>query len=430
MASRETPCEIASTPQPRFADPDSVLPARAGDTRVYKVDTGYALAMSSHIRLGRIAGIEIGLNWTWFIVFALITWTLAVGVFPAQTPGLESGAYWAMGVVAAVLFFASILLHELGHAIQARRDKVDIEGITLWLFGGVAQFRNLYGSSGGEFRIAVAGPAVTLVIAAVLIGVARTVALPAAVEGVVLWLGYINVFVLVFNLLPALPLDGGRILHAALWRARGDLVWATEVGTGIGIAFGWLMIGGGVVLFFMTAAFSGLWLAFIGWFLMTAARAEARQLIAREALSGLHVADLMAEQPVSVPSDFSVGRFVDEIAACGRFTTYPVVEGDEVIGLLALDAVTSLPRGTWDERNVRDCMINREDVPVVKSDVDAGQLLETLTGGGVNRALVVDGDGRRLVGLVSVTDIVRIVQLGGLRRRRDAEGARMPENTS
>jgi Zn-dependent protease/CBS domain-containing protein len=373
--------------------------------------------MTSSIRLGRIAGVEVGVNWTWFIVFALITWSLAGIVFPDQNPGLSDGAYLAMGAAAALLFFLSILAHELGHALQGRRDDVEIEGITLWLFGGVAKFRNLYGSPGAEFRIAVAGPLVTVVIILVFGALAMGLDLPAGVDGVVAWLAYINALVLVFNLLPALPLDGGRILHAALWRARGDLLWATQVGTTIAVAFGYLLIGGGIALFFTMAAFGGLWLAFIGWFLMNAARGEAQHLAARRALEGLRVRDLMAAQPLAADPGMTIGRFVDEVAARSRFTTYPVVEHERPAGLLALDAVAAVPRSEWDERRVADCMIPVEQALVVGPDDDTAELLPQLAAGAASRALVVDRDGR-LVGLLSITDVVRAVQLDGFGRGR------------
>jgi Zn-dependent protease/CBS domain-containing protein len=371
--------------------------------------------MTSSIRLGRIAGIEIGLNWTWFIVFALITWSLAGIVFPNQNPGLSDEAYLVMGLVAAAAFFLSILLHELGHALQARRDDVEIEGITLWLFGGVAKFRNLYGTPGAEFRIAVAGPLVTVAIVVALGALVALTQLPTGVDGVVTWLAYINLLVLVFNLLPALPLDGGRILHAGLWQLKGDLMWATQVGTTIAVAFGWLMIGGGIVLFFTAAAFGGLWLAFIGWFLMTAARGEAQHLAARRALAGLRVRDLMAPQPVSVAPDMLLGHFVDEVASRSRFTTYPVEEHGRALGLLPLDAVARVPRPQWDKVRVRDCMVPIEEVPVVRADDETAELLPALAGGGVSRALVVEDD-TRLVGLLSISDMVRAVQLDGFGR--------------
>ena len=178
--------------------------------------------MHATFSLGRIAGVEIGVNWSWAIVFALIVWSLASAVFPDQNPGHSNGAYIAMALAAAILFFASLLLHELGHAIQARRDGVEIEGITLWLFGGVARLKGELPSAGAEFRIAIAGPLVTLVLGAVFVAIAVLAGLPDAADGVAAWLGYINLFLLVFNLIPALPLDGGRVLRAALWAGKHD----------------------------------------------------------------------------------------------------------------------------------------------------------------------------------------------------------------
>jgi Zn-dependent protease len=173
--------------------------------------------VGSSIRLGRFAGVEIGVNWSWLVVFALIAWSLASAVFPAQNPGLSHGAYIAIAVVAAILFFISLLAHELGHAVTARREGMEIEGITLWLFGGVAKFKGMFPSAGAELRIALAGPAVSLVVGIACSLIAWAFALPTGIDGVFAWLGYINLFLLAFNLLPALPLDGGRVL-----RARGS----------------------------------------------------------------------------------------------------------------------------------------------------------------------------------------------------------------
>src|ERR671934_1087550 len=164
--------------------------------------------MGESIALGRIAGIRIGINWSWLVVFALITWSLASGVFPSTNPGLSHGTYIAMAIAAAVLFFTSLLLHELGHAVVARREGMEIEGITLWLFGGVARFRGMFPSAGAEFRIAIAGPLVSLLLGVGFVLIALVPGLPRAVDGVVSWLGYINLTLLVFNLIPALPLDG------------------------------------------------------------------------------------------------------------------------------------------------------------------------------------------------------------------------------
>ena len=367
--------------------------------------------MQRTIPLGRIAGIQIGAHWSWLIIFALVAWSLAEAVFPDQNPGLTDTAYWVMGAIAALLFFGSILLHELGHALQAQREDVEIQGITLWLFGGVAQFRSLYGSPGSEFRIAIAGPLVTLVLAGVLIGGASVVPLPESVEAVVFWLGYINGVLLVFNLLPALPLDGGRVLHALLWRLQGDLVRATRVAALVGVGFATLLIVGGFLLFFATAAFGALWLALIGWFLAGAAHAEAQDVAVRRALGGLRVRDVMSREPVSVPSDVSLQAFVDEYAVDTTFTSYPVVKHDRLVGLLPFEAVTSVPRDQWSARRVGDLMVPRDRVALLDADRDAADAVQELAGADVDRALVVEDD--HLVGLVAPADLARAVELAG-----------------
>jgi Zn-dependent protease len=194
--------------------------------------------MTSSIRLGRIAGIEIGANWSWLLIVALIVWSLADGVFPSVNPGYSDGTYLAMAIVAALLFFVSLLLHELGHAIQAQRDGIEIDGITLWVFGGVARLRGQMPSAGAELRVALAGPAVSLALGAFFLLVALALPLPGTVDGVLFWLGQINLYLLVFNILPALPLDGGRVLHAVLWARRGDFASATRTAAASGAASG------------------------------------------------------------------------------------------------------------------------------------------------------------------------------------------------
>jgi Zn-dependent protease/predicted transcriptional regulator len=366
--------------------------------------------MQRTITLGRVAGIEVGINWTWLLIFVLVAFSLAVGIFPEENPGLSDAAYLAMAVVASLLFFGSILLHELGHALQAKRDQVEIEGITLWLFGGVARFKDLYRSPSSEFRIAVAGPLVTLVIGGALLGLGAAAELPTAIDGVVFWLGYINLLILVFNLLPALPLDGGRILHSALWGLRGDLLWATNVAAGIGAAFGYLLIGAGIMLFFFTPALGGIWLALIGWFLTVAANAEAQQMAARQALGGMAVRDLMSADPVTVDPGMTLSGFMDDIASRTRFTSYPVLEGDRPVGLLRFQGVLRTPRGTWDQRTVEDCMLSIEEVPAMSPERDAGEVLADLLADEPHRALVID-ESDRLVGILSVRDLARAIQI-------------------
>lgn len=372
--------------------------------------------MGDSFRLGRVAGIQIGVNWSWLVVFALIVWTLAASIFPETNPGFGDGTYLAMAVVAAVLFFASLLLHELGHALVARREGVVIEGITLWLFGGVAKFKGMFPSAGAEFRIAVAGPLVSLAIGVLFVLVAELSGLPGPVEGVVAYLGYINLVLLVFNLLPALPLDGGRVLRSVLWQAKGDFAWATSVAAEVARGFSYFFIGLGLFQVFFLNSFAGVWLAFLGWFLLQAAGAEARYLAVRQALGGLRVGDLMVPNPVTVPSQLSLGRLMDDVVWSHRYTTYPVVDDGQAVGLLHFRRLAEVPREEWDARTVRESMLPLDSVPKLHAGDELVDALATLGESDVGRGLVLDnGD---LVGLLSITDFARALEVG--RKRRPA----------
>ena len=365
--------------------------------------------MQDSLTLGRIAGVRFGVNWSWLVVFALIVWTLATGIFPETNKGLSNGTYVAMALVAAFLFFGSLLAHELGHALQARREGMEIEGITLWLFGGVAKFKGMFPNAGAEFRIAIAGPLVSLVLGLAFTLIAWGLSLPSAVDGVAFWLGYINLTLLIFNLLPALPLDGGRIFRSALWAAKGDFAWATRVAAGVGRGFGYLFIAGGIAMLIFQGTFSGAWLAFIGWFLLMAAGAEDRYLLARQALRGLHVRDLVVREPVTARPDLTIAEFMDDIVWKARHTTYPVTDNGHALGLLPFRCIAQVPRSEWEKRTVRDCMLPVEQVPVVSPDDELTDAAAELSEGDIHRALVVDGD--RFVGLLSATDVARALEL-------------------
>jgi Zn-dependent protease/CBS domain-containing protein len=369
--------------------------------------------VNASFTLGRIAGIRVGVNWSWLVVFALIVWTLSQSIFPRMNEGLSDAAYLGMAIAAALLFFVSLLMHEYGHALVARREGMEIDGITLWLFGGVARFKGMFPSAGAEFRIAIAGPVVSLAVGGLFVLFAWLAPAPEAVDGVAAWLGYINLTLLVFNLLPALPLDGGRVLRSALWAARNDFAWATRIAAWVGRAFGYLFIAVGLGFLIFQGAFSGAWLAFIGWFLLQAAGAEDRYLLARQVLSGLRVRDLMVRDPVTARPDMTLGAFMDELVSQRRYTTYPVVQDGRAVGLLPFRCVAEVPRLEWDTRLVRDCMVPRDRVPVVRENDDLVDAAGELSGGDVNRALVLDGD--RLVGLLSVTDVARALQIRRLR---------------
>jgi Zn-dependent protease/predicted transcriptional regulator len=372
--------------------------------------------MDGNFSIGRFGGVEVRLNWSLIAVVVLIVWSLTVGVFPSQNPGLSHGTYVGMAIVAAVLFLASVLLHELGHSWVARREGIEVDSITLWLFGGVSQFKGRYQSAGAEFRVAVTGPLVSIALGILFVLIALA-GLPSSVDGVAAWLGYINLILGVFNLIPASPLDGGRVLHAALWRAKGDSAWATRVASEVGQGFGYLLIAFGIAGFVFQGSFSGAWLAFVGWFLLQGARSEARYAATEEALRGLRVRDLMVRHPVTVDADSTIGRFMDDVAWSHRFTTYPVLDAGRPVGLLPFASVAAVPRSEWDTRRVRDAMISVDDVPVLTEDERAVDALAELSAPS-QRGLVVD-DGH-LAGLLSISDVARALEVG---RRPLAGGA-------
>jgi len=365
--------------------------------------------MTTSLRFGRVAGIEVGAHWTWLLVAALVVFSLAAGVFPNSNPGLGGATYTLMAVVAAALFFASLLAHELGHALQARRDGVPVEGVTLWALGGVARFTGQLPSAGAELRIALAGPVVSLVIGVACVVVADLAPLPAVVDGVLSWLGYINLLLLAFNLLPAFPLDGGRVLRALLWRSSGSLPRATEWAAAAGRGFGVALIAVGFVLAVFVGALSGLWLGLVGFFLLEAAGAELAMVRTQHALHGLRVADVMVADPVRVPADLPLDRFVDEVFLAHRHTAYPVQQGDDVTGLVSFRDVLAVPRDQWAELRVADRMRPLDRALVVDVDRALADVVAELAQDPLHRALVRRPGGA--MGLLSVTDAARVVDL-------------------
>jgi Zn-dependent protease/CBS domain-containing protein len=363
--------------------------------------------VGSSFRLAQVAGIEIRVHWSWLLVAALIVWSLSAGVFPETNPGLPDGAYVAMALVAALLFFASILLHELGHAVQSKREHVAIDGIVLWAFGGVALMRAEPPSAGPELRIALAGPAVSLVLGVVFVLAALALPLPPGVDGVAFWLGQMNLYLLVFNLLPAFPLDGGRVLRAVLWARRRDFASATLTAAAFGRGFGQLFVGAGLALTIVVGAFGGLWLAFTGWFLLAAAEAERQRLASRDALAGLTVSQLMVPDPITVEPETSVPAFIERVFFPSRHTAYPVVERGRPVGLASYRSALELPPEAWATASVRDIMAGASDV-CVDPDTPISEVLPQLVAG--ERRLLACRQGR-LLGLLSPTDVMRVLEV-------------------
>ena len=360
--------------------------------------------MKTSYSLGRVAGIEIGINWSVLALLALLMWTLATGIFPSTNPGLGDNAYFAMAVLASLAFFASILLHELGHALQARRDGMEIDGITLWMFGGVARFAGMFRSAGSEFRIAIAGPLVSLFLALAFLGIALIPGIPVQVDAVSSWLGITNLALLVFNLIPALPLDGGRMLRAALWQWTGDLRRATRIAATTGRVLASALIAFGVLMSIYWDPVSGIWLVFIGWFVLQAAGAEGRY-VEMEARRAMRVRDMMSTELLAVEPDQTFADVAARIAGHPATAAYPVIEDGRVVGILTAADMEAVPREAWPYHRVADHMTDRDHVPTLAADDVLDTAVAALASSHLQRALILDGE--RLVGLLSIADVAR-----------------------
>ena len=369
--------------------------------------------MAGTIRLFRVSGIDVEAHWSWTFIVVLLVWSLAVAVFPISNPGLSDTTYAIMGVAGALLLFASLALHELGHAVQARREGMPIEGITLWLLGGVSRFRGAFPSAGAELRIAIAGPLVSLALGVVMLAAALVIPLPGALDGVLHYLGAMNLVLLAFNLIPALPLDGGRVLRASLWARRGDLASATRTAVTISGAFGRGLIAAGVMLVLLTGALGGLWLALIGWFLLNAAAGEGMMAVGKDAHAGPHVADVMVRDPVAVPAGTSVERFLEETVVAHRHLVYPVLAAGAPVGLVSFRDALHTRRGERASVPVEQIMVPLARVLVLDADRPLAEAVGELLAAPLRRALVTsDGE---LAGLLSPTDALRALEI--LRRR-------------
>jgi PDZ domain-containing secreted protein/Zn-dependent protease/CBS domain-containing protein len=372
--------------------------------------------VESSFRIARVGGIEIGASWSWLIVFGIVVWSLATAVFPAAYPDLGAGAHLAMAVVTAVLFFASILLHELGHARRALREGVPIEGITLWLLGGVARIRSHPRSAGAAFRVAVMGPVITAALAVglgILTYVASRLDLPDGVQGVLGYLTRINLIVLGFNLLPALPLDGGRIFQAWIWRRTGNPTEATVQAAAAGRVFGYLLVVIGLLGLFADSDLGGIWLVFVGWFLVQAAGAERTNALLRRTLGSRRVRDAMTPAPVTVPPDLPLDDFVAQ-AWQGRHSTYPVVADGELLGLVGVRDVSRVPPDERPSRRVGDIMVPRSELATIDADSELADVLDALDGGSARLPVL---DGGKLVGILAPSDVAKAIEIGDIAPR-------------
>lgn len=367
--------------------------------------------MGQSIGIGRIFGVRIGLHPSWFVIALIVTYSMAVGELPADYPGWGDALYWVVGAVISLLFFASVLAHELSHALVARRFGLRVRDITLFIFGGAASLEGDAERPRDEALIAVAGPLTSLAIGAALWGIDVAIGQPQA-AAIIGWLGFINLTLGLFNLIPGFPMDGGRILRAILWKIRGDRLAATRNAAAVGRGFGYLLIAAGVfVLFGGRQPFAGVWLALIGWFLSNAAEATVAQMSVEHSLRGIKVREVMESDPPSISPNETVADLVNERLIRGEHRSFLVRHADGgLAGIVTLSDVRRMPRENWEAGRVTDIMTRYADLATIGPDGEVEAALKLLQEREVNQLPVVEDAGRTVVGLLTRAGILRLIE--------------------
>ncbi|HEX4002546.1 MAG TPA: site-2 protease family protein [Candidatus Acidoferrales bacterium] len=360
------------------------------------------------IPIGRVFGIPIDLDYSWFLIAALITWLLAVNYYPAQFKGATAGQYWLMGAITAVLFFASIVVHELAHSWMALRFRVPVNRITLFIFGGVSQIAGEPPSAGAEFLIAVVGPLTSFALAAIFYLLERVLVGSPPALAVAKYLALINGLLGAFNLIPGFPLDGGRVFRAIVWGVNKNFRRATLIAASTGRFFGFFFIVIGVWQALRGQVVNGLWIAFIGWFLESAAGAQVQQQMVQGLLVGHKVSEAMGDACMHVAGDTPLQKLIDvEVLTHGR-RCFLVDRGEHPVGLLTLHNIKEVPRGSWAATTAAQAMIPLGKLHTIDPNVELWKAFEEMGVDGINQMPVMRGED--MVGMLSRGDIVRYLQ--------------------
>ena len=370
--------------------------------------------MGNAFNLGTLFGIQFKLHYTWFIIFVLITTSLSWQVFPANYSDWPVALYWITGIIASLLFFASVVAHELAHSLVGRANGIPVKSITLFIFGGVALMTKEATRPGAEFRMAVAGPACSLVIGGLFVLLhlfTRSTIEPIA--AMAYWLAYINVALAIFNLVPGFPLDGGRVFRSLWWRVTGNYRLSTQIATRVGQGVGYLFILGGILIVFLQpfglSWFSGLWLAFVGWFLENAASASYRQLQQREALQKFPASQVMTTGCSVVPPNITISQLLQKYILTSGHQCFLVADEGRLEGILMLPDIKSVPQQNWDLTQVREIMNPINKIKTVHADHDALSILEEMDENKTNQLLVASEG--RVIGLITRDNLIKLLSI-------------------
>jgi Zn-dependent protease len=384
--------------------------------------------MSPDIRLGRIAGVEVAASWSLLVIVGLITWSLGAAVLPGAAPGAPAVAVWVTSAVTAVAFFACLLAHELAHAQVARAAGMEVDGIVLWMFGGMSRIAGDSPDPDTEQRMAIAGPRASAGLCMGLVGLAalaRAAGAADVVVAAVVWLGFVNGLLAGFNLLPAYPLDGGRVLRAVVWRRTGDRRRATAVAATTGTAFGYGLMAIGALLALVGDGLGGIWLALLGWIVHDAARAEQAAVELHSLLGNARVDDLMTPDPVTVPADLTIEALIRHFVGLYRCSAFPVVGPDDSpLGIVTLSQLQDVPVHVRATTTVAQVATPLDRVVTARPGEPVTDLLARFTPGTGRRALVLDRD--VLVGIVTASDLDRALDLAAVGGPAALSGPRCP----
>lgn len=368
--------------------------------------------MKQSFKIATIDGIPIDINYTWFIIFGLVLVTLAQGYFPLTNPGNDQIIYWIAAAVATILLFVSLLLHELSHSIVAKLNNLPIKGITLFIFGGVAHMEREPQNPNVELKMAIAGPICSVLLAIIFYSISlnlRNVGATPIIVSLTYYLFIINLFVAIFNMFPGFPLDGGRVFRALLWKFTKNIKTATRIAANIGKGFALFFMAMGVLQLLGGSFVSGIWLIFIGFFLMEAAQVSYKQLVFKRALTGVHVFDIMTQNVITVPADLTLDKLIDNYFFRFRFASFPVTEDDRVIGVVTLHDVKEISKEEWSTTTVASTMTPLTENFITSAHSTVTSAMHLLATNGLGRLLVMDSD--KLVGIVSQKDITRLFEI-------------------
>jgi Zn-dependent protease/CBS domain-containing protein len=365
------------------------------------------MMFSNAIRLFKLGGFEIKLDPSWFLIAGLITWTLSTQYFPATLPDQTSATYLVLAIIAMLGFFGSLLLHELAHSVVARRFAVRIKAITLFLFGGVAELENDPPSAMAELWIAVAGPAMSMALGMafwVFSGMSQAIDVSDAFTMVLVYLATINVIVAIFNLAPAFPMDGGRILRAYLWHRNGDVLKATKTASQAGVFFGYTLMALGFLAVFQGGAGSGLWYVLIGFFVLGAAKSAYQSQLMQSTFEGKIVSSVMIRNPVEVSPDLTLSEFVNQVMLKYRISFAPVVDDGVLIGQIDKDVLAAIDRDNWTNTRIDDVFAGLDVAVTIRPDMPVQELMTLIAQTGTRKFLVVED--HKLLGVVTLANLI------------------------